>query len=336
MATARTATVRLWTKNFKKMKMENNQIMMKEKLGFFGILKEALTIPCKNPKFIILTFLTSLPLFCAMLIHETIFQQTLIETAKISTQKPFCDQFFCYNMQPMDVIKQLIEVVSHRFLLLGLLYLGMVHLLDLLNTIKTINSASVIYAGEKSMNLKDMLYRPIKEATFGGPLITSLYALLLASLTLLGLVSLATQFYTSSKNILFMVVFGVLFIALLTKYLEWTAIWNMGLVISILEGKHGDVALGVSAYLSRGSRRRGLFLVLVFFVWRLALRVSCLYVGWHEGGSGIVVTATQVCLVCLENVIKWVVFMIYFYDCKKRFLEKKVDVEDGRAAENVK
>lgn len=107
-------------------------------------------------------------------------------------------------------------------------------------------------------------------------------------------------------------------------------------MMSVLEEKQGVIALGVSAYVSRGCRRRGLFLMLIFFVWRLALRLSCLYVGWSEGGSGIVVTTVQVSLVCFGNVLKWVAFMVYFYDCKKRFLEKKVDVEQGSAAEALK
>ncbi|KAI6700656.1 hypothetical protein NL676_014980 [Syzygium grande] len=36
---------------------------------------------------------------------------------------------------------------------------------------------------------------------------------------------------------------GVLFAASFAKYMEWSAIWNMGIVISILEEKHGDIAL---------------------------------------------------------------------------------------------
>ena len=328
--------------------MENNQIMMKEKLGLFGILKETLTILYKNPSFIILTFLTSLPLFCSLLAHEIIFQQTLIETAKYRPQedsyKVTCSVgdngvSLCWYqvIDPLDTIKEMIEKVTVRYLLLGLSYLGIVHLLDLFSTIVIVNSASVIYAGEKRMNLKERWHRSMEGVSLKGPLITSIYALLMSSLSLLGLVSLVTQFYMISRAILITIFFGLLLsIAWLPKHMEWNAIWNMGVVMSVLEEKQGDIALGVSAYVSRGCRRRGLFLMLIFFVWRLALRLSCLYVGWYEGGSGIVVTAVQVSLVCFGNVLKWVAFMVYFYDCKKRFLEKKVDVEQGSAAEALK
>lgn len=322
--------------------------MMKEKLGLYGILKETLTILYKNPSFIILTFLASLPLFCSLLAHEFIFQQTLIETAKSRPQEDYYKERCSVSANgmslciyqvigPLTTIKEMTEKVTGRYLLLGLSYLGIVHLLDLFSTIVIVNSASVIYAGEKRMNLKERWHRSIEGVSLKGPLITSIYALLMSSLSLLGLVSLVTQFYMISRAILITIFFGLLLsIAWLPKHMEWNAIWNMGVVMSVLEEKQGVIALGVSAYVSRGCRRRGLFLMLIFFVWRLALRLSCLYVGWSEGGSGIVVTAVQVSLVCFGNVLKWVAFMVYFYDCKKRFLEKKVDVEQGSAAEALK
>ncbi|KAK9271605.1 hypothetical protein L1049_001967 [Liquidambar formosana] len=317
--------------------MENTPVMMKEKLEFFGILKEALIIPHKNPNFIIFTFITSFPLFCFLLIYETIFQQTLIETAKIlkETLLPACHS--CSDDYIPLAIQRFLQEVSHKFFLLGILYLGILHFLDLLNAIATIDAASIIYGGENPMNLKDMLCRPIKEAKLKGPLITSIYILLLASLILFGLFPLAVQTYFLSAAMYFMefftVLYGLLSVALLTKYLEWNAIWNMGIVISVLEEKQGDVALVISSYLTRGRRQCGLLLTVVFFVFSHGLRLLCLYVRWHQVGRGIVITAVQICLMCVGNVMKWVVFVVYFYDCKKRNLEKKVDGEEGRAVE---
>ena len=322
---------------------------MKEKLGLFGILKETLTILHKNPSFIILAFLTSLPLFCSLLVHEIFFQQTIIETTKSQPQDSngvicsiatngmsSCVYQWISDNGPLDTIKEIVENLTGRYLLLCLSYLGIVHLLYLFCTIVIVNSASVIYAGENRINVKEMWDRAIKGVSLKGPFITSIYALLLSSLQLVGLVSLATNFYVISRASLFTVYFGLLCIAWLAKHMEWNAIWNMGVALSVLEEKQGVIALGISAYISRGCRRRGLFLMLIFFVWRLALRLSCLYVGWSEGGSGIGVTAAHVSLVCFGNVLKWVAFMVYFYDCKKRFLEKKVDVEQGSAAEALK
>ncbi|GMP30356.1 hypothetical protein CsSME_00005061 [Camellia sinensis var. sinensis] len=111
----------------------------------------------------------------------------------------------------------------------------------------------------------------------------------------------------------------------------------MGIVISILEEKkQGDVALLISSYLSRGSRRRGFLFVLVFLVWRLGLRLSSLYLGWTivgENFNKMAITAPLVGLVCVGNVTKWLVFVVYFYDCKRRREEKKnIDLEESNAA----
>ncbi|KAJ7970874.1 Transmembrane protein [Quillaja saponaria] len=88
--------------------------------------------------------------------------------------------------------------------------------------------------------------------------------------------------------------------------------------------------IGLAAYLSRGSRQRGLLLMLVFFIWGHSVRLLRLFDGWHKGGSGIGVTSIYILFAWLLNVTKWVAFVVYYYDCKRRFLEKKIDVEEGK------
>ncbi|CAL5325737.1 unnamed protein product [Camellia sinensis] len=321
--------------------MENTQIMVQEKLGFFKILKEALIIPFKNPHFIIYTLLTSIPLFCFLLVYETLIQHTLIQTAKILSQAPPESDLYCkfcldWNWTTLGFAERLIDDLSPTYLLV-LLYLGILHFLDLITLIAIVDSASTIHTGKKTLNLIQLLQNFIKETRFKGPLITSICTLLLGFLILSGLFCLAAYMYIASRDVLFMLLFGVLFIALLAKYIEWSAIWNMGIVISILEEKkQGDVALLISSYLSRGSRRRGFLFVLVFLVWRLGLRLSSLYLGWTivgENFNKMAITAPLVGLVCVGNVTKWLVFVVYFYDCKRRREEKKnIDLEESNAA----
>lgn len=33
---------------------------------------------------------------------------------------------------------------------------------------------------------------------------------------------------------------------------------------------------------------------------------------------------------CMVNVMKWVVYMVYFYNCQMRISKKKVDMEMGK------
>ncbi|KAA8529554.1 hypothetical protein F0562_033647 [Nyssa sinensis] len=140
---------------------------------------------------------------------------------------------------------------------------------------------------------------------------------------------LSMSFY---KQALLTVLHGAAFVALLIKYLDWSAGWNMGIVISILEEVCGIEALELSGYYSTGSTRRGQLLMLVFFVWGLGLRLPCFYAAMGGRVSGIAVTFVLISLVCLGNVMKWVACMVYFYDCKSRILEKKVDDKFAREA----
>ncbi|KAK6913128.1 hypothetical protein RJ641_022729 [Dillenia turbinata] len=310
--------------------MESNKILMKEKLEFSGIIKEAFAIPYKNLNFIIFALLSALPLFLSMLVHEIYFLKTLTLSAKLSyNQFSSCHRFYCI-LHPFITFLRSTKIGYHDLVFLGLFYLSILYIIDLLNTIMIVNASSLLYAGARVSTLKDMLSRPINMSTLKGPLITSFYALALALLSSLGLVSLATQFYVFPPAVL-------LFFALFVKYMEWSAVWNMGIVISILEeNKIGDIAIGVSAYVSKGRRRLGFLLNLVFFLWRYGLRFLCLYFWWVGNHIAIRVTIWCVGLACLGTSMKWVLFMVYFYDCKIRSLEKKVDIEEARVAELLK
>ncbi|KAL3723175.1 hypothetical protein ACJRO7_035365 [Eucalyptus globulus] len=229
------------------------------------------------------------------------FVGILREALRISTTSPsflilaFLSSFplFCSLLLNEFLLQQtsLDTAQTSRLALMSALYLVIVNPLDLLNT------ALVVHRGLQSLPCTRFCS---------------------VALSLLGLLSLASNLYGSSSYFgpagFSKVLSGLLFVALFKKYTEWSAIWNVGFVISILEEKHGDIALGVAAYLSRGSRRKGFALML----------------------AGLVATIMQVSLVCLGNVVKWSVFMVYYCDCKKRFLEKKIDVKEGKAAQLVK
>ena len=114
----------------------------------------------------------------------------------------------------------------------------------------------------------------------------------------------------------FAVCFHFQFLAkLLMMYLEWSAIWNMSIVVSVLDGIYGIGALRVSYFFSRGNQKRGLLLMLVFFVLGFFLRLSCLSLGCYKEGVGIFL---QIGVLTVVNTLKWVSCVIYFCDCKKR------------------
>ncbi|KAE8023413.1 hypothetical protein FH972_009107 [Carpinus fangiana] len=319
--------------------LEDNPVTQNQKVGAFDIIKQASTIFSKNFNFIIFIFLTSLPLFFFMVYYEIFLQTTLVNASNILKKRS--DSYSYYRLIVTESISPAIPQKSTKdvlpeFVQLGLLYLVPRHLLELCTIIVTVDLASKIHAEERVITLKEMMDRPIYGAKVRGTFVTSLCVLFLSTCTLSGSIWLATTYFAywrrSTFSVFFLGFYGPIFVALLTKHLEWSAVWNMSIIISVLEGTYGIEALLHSAYFSGGSEWRGLLLMLVFFVWGQGLRLASLYFGWYEGGMGIV---AQVGLLLLGNVLKWVVCMLYFYDCKKRTLEKKVDVELGRAIKVV-
>ncbi|EEF28058.1 hypothetical protein RCOM_0285850 [Ricinus communis] len=94
------------------------------------------------------------------------------------------------------------------------------------------------------------------------------------------------------------------------------------LPLFLLEKIYGAEAFALSAFFGRGNKRQGCLLMLVFFAWRLLLRLPCIATKCYDGGRGWFLV--QLGLFCIANVIKWVGCLVYFYDCKRQKLEKKV------------
>lgn len=336
---------------FWKMESENKQV--KQKLEVLDILKEAITIYVKNINFIIFTFLTSLPFFCVMVYFELVFQQTVVETPEtiFPLFLPFYDRNYAYHFEysyyfnTSDQKKYYFKTnsafrsfTSDYFpvlIQLVFIYLVPLHVLQLCSAVVTTDLASKLRSEEKKMSLKQMFLESLDTSVIKGTFITSLYMLFLSTCFLIAFpwtVSNLYSFYNAFGGYIFIPLICCVALAkLLMMYLEWSAIWNMSIVISVLDGIYGAGAFRVSYFFSSGNQNRGLLLMLVFFSFGLCLRVSCIFFGCYKGGCGIFL---QIGLLCVVNTLKWVSCMIYFHDCKERKLEKKADVEVGKDLEN--
>uniref|UniRef100_A0A803L0G8 Uncharacterized protein n=1 Tax=Chenopodium quinoa TaxID=63459 RepID=A0A803L0G8_CHEQI len=128
---------------------------------------------------------------------------------------------------------------------------------------------------------------------------------------------------------------SVMFLALLYKYLDWSAFWNMGMVISCTEEQTGVAALGLSDYYGRHSKKTGFQLMLGFFIFGNVLRLPCLYAGLCNGSfAGVMITSIVIMSVSIGNLVKWIAFLLYFQYCKQQTMEKKVD--DHKQGKTVK
>ncbi|KAK4282441.1 hypothetical protein QN277_013819 [Acacia crassicarpa] len=306
--------------------MESTQrvtVLEGKKLGLWGILKEALKIPFMNPNFIISSFITSLPVFCSLFLYESLYVQTITEAVNVlQTDQDHqdhqdLDRAFCFSWDHLKAVDMLLGRVSHNFVLLVILHLGILHFFDLFNTITIVNSASDIYAGDNVLTLKQMFIKHVMDTRIKGPLVTSIFVVLLTSLLSTGLISIALYAYITYYYPLFMMLFVTMFVALLVQHVKWSAVWNMGTLISILEYKEGNEALLVSAYISRGNRLSGSLLMLVYVVWRLCLRLGYYFMAWNSRTSRVWISIVYVSLVCVANGLKWVAFVVYFKECRK-------------------
>ncbi|PON59314.1 Transmembrane protein [Parasponia andersonii] len=267
--------------------------------------------------------------------YETFLQEFLVETSQILQHNP--KYFKHYWPTLLDITRKLDKNFVYRIIQLGSLYLVPLHLLELSTVLVIVDLASKIYNEDtSSLTLKGMIEKPFYGTRLKGSLITFVYVIFLSTCTLLGLIWLVTTYFVVLRNpsydILSGLVCGTAFVLLLRKYLEWHALWNMSLVISILEGLYGVEALALSAYFSKGNERRGFVLMLVFFVWGQSLRLPCLYFGCFQTELWIV---PQMSLFCFGNVLKWVACVVYFHECKNRTLEKKSNEDVGIKVEAV-
>ncbi|PQQ18314.1 uncharacterized protein Pyn_36025 [Prunus yedoensis var. nudiflora] len=327
------------------MEMESNLLMKNQKLEAFGILRKALIISARNTNFFIFTILTSLPLFCFLVYCESSLQKSLVDISKI--QNPLYSNVHGYRASfnlswsiPLDIATKLNKEFPYELTHLGL-YLVPLHLLNLSTVIVIVHLASKIYTEEipTKMTFKEMVHRPFGKTRLKGTFVTYVYFLFLSTCTLLGLAWLGIIFYAVFRDFSLMAdhaSYAVLcpsFVALLVMYLAWSSVWNVSVVISILEGTSGIKAFGQAIYLTNGCERRGFILMLIFCAWEVGLRLPCLYIGGYERGNYIGLVA-QVSLFCFGNVLKWIACMIYFYDCKNRPLEKKLIMKGKKRVES--
>lgn len=334
------------------MESKSKPEMQKQKLEVSDILIETVTIYFTNLNIIIYTFLISLPFFSLMVYFETLLQETMIETSKILNLPTLSYSY--YGSLPDFQIIEFSKKYSLNLIQLVIIYLVPLHLLELFSAVVVVDLASKLRSeetknglcivpilsdvpeGTTKVGIKDVFGNLISISKLRGIFMTSIYVLFFSTSYLFGLLWIVTNYQVFLKNssfyLFFAVIFSLAFAKLLRVYLEWSAMWNMSIVISVLEGIYGIEALVLSADFNRGCQKRGLFLMLIFFAWGQFLRLSCLYMGGYKEKIGV---STQVGLFCLGNILKWVTCMIYFYDCKQRSLEKKLDEESGRGITNV-
>ncbi|CAH8386914.1 unnamed protein product [Eruca vesicaria subsp. sativa] len=307
--------------------------------------KRASILILSNNKLALFLFLCSLPLFCFLIFFELSLQTTI----SLAYQFPYHNLNFGgylripdYNNYPEnDLIPWLIQT--------SLLYFFPYTLFDLFTTTMIVAASSIVYSSEGKP--LDMLYLVQRSARICkirlvGCLITSLCVLLLSTPVFFGFffdsvnyfyIATLISFQYYQAELLFYVVVtlihGSIFLVLTAKFIKWSAGWNIGFVVSVLEeeedgkGIYGTNALYLSYWYGRGHEKRDLWMMLMFWVFAIVMRMPCLYYKCSESsnGYGALFTGLYVALICVGNVVKWVACVVSYHACRTRVSEKKDD-----------
>ncbi|PON59309.1 Transmembrane protein [Parasponia andersonii] len=288
---------------------------MKKKpyLGTFGIIKSAIKIPLSSYTFLFITFLTSLPLSCARLIPKLPDLSVLpsfLQTPFLATQKLSLSAG-SYDTKPPPVPDSI-------FLILNTL---LIDILRFVVAITTVHSASKLHQAANTGTRS--LIRPISTTTLVRPISTFFLASFFSSVS----VEAATYWgghgpLVRSRTIFFHVVHGITFAAAMAVWSGFCAFWNMGVVLSVLEGKRGLGAFSASGDLMKGNMTRGTILMVIDTAWRISLVLPGFFLRWDFFG-GVGYKVAQEWLFSTATVLNWVVLVVYYYDCKNRQRESK-------------
>lgn len=348
---------------------------IEEDLGYINVLKRATKLLWGNINLVLFLCLCSLPLFCFLIFFE-LSLQTTVSFASQYLVRQLNNWNYYYVPRDAALSENLLPLLIQTFLL----YLFPYSLLDLLTTTIIVSASWIVHTSEEEpLRFGQLVRRTVEicQNRLEGCLITSLYILLMSTPVLFGFFFVATNYfyiisliglgdyshyyyidldedsggyYRSSRfddpvRMLFdavMAMFhGAIFLVLLAMFSKWSAGWNMGLVISVLEEDqeegqniYGTDALTISAKYGKGHEKRGLQVMLVFLVFAIAMRMPCFCFKCTESSNGhrVLYTSFYVGLICVGNMIKWVACVVFYEDCRTKVLEKKGDVEIGSKA----
>uniref|UniRef100_A0A2N9HBX9 Transmembrane protein n=1 Tax=Fagus sylvatica TaxID=28930 RepID=A0A2N9HBX9_FAGSY len=284
-------------------------------LGFVGILKESNKIFLKNVKLMAFITLTILSLHSLLFLSYTFSIKPLINDFIINAT-------FLQITTPgtSEYAKLLIAVKKDVKLFVGLewIFILATSITSLFSASITILAAGVTHIGE-DMSIKDLLLRIVK--SWKRPFITGFYITLLdlgfGFLTWATLSSFMLFFegpFTSSLPPYFWVILSLAMV--FKSYLA--VVWNLALVVSVLEERRGIDALGRAGNLVKGLKLRGFFLNILFGL------LSSVAVPGFKLTNGKQSTALRVAIVlfffnCLLVVTMFAMmaFTVFYYECKK-------------------
>lgn len=311
-------------------------------LGTFAIIVSAVKIPFRNPNFITFTLITSIPLFFIKLIPRLPYIQNQLINL-------FIDALIQLNILTVTYktinTKHLINVSWAVEPITQFLKVYLVDLVNFLTALTTIYASSTIHTSngdhKASMGLRDLLKNSVTQTRWRDPVFKFIAMSILCNIFLpdvlywINAQSLLSS-WCGNSFILKALHFIVLAVAF-AKCVEYTAWWNLTLVVSILEleEQRGFQAFSTSSQLMNGNKLRGCVLMLLLYPVRISFNrptrmcpkycselgyaISCCdLTGRSFRNEDIAYEYFIASLLCLRTVMTWMVYTIYYFDCKNR------------------
>ncbi|XP_050374871.1 uncharacterized protein LOC126792503 [Argentina anserina] len=277
--------------------MEHSRAEKKPRfLGIFGIIRAAVQIPFINPSFIAFTFITSLPMFCILILPKLSFVPSEIRDAFVQLEQPN----------------------SHSNMLMSVPLVNLSALTTFLATVTVIDCASTIYKGGagRSIGLRDLLGNSIIRKRWHSCIFAYIIMSWFSKLSLDAVLLYGKSGpFSSLRNewappLHFLTLLGISFVRD-----ECSAWWQLALVVSVLEeDKLYFDDLLASSELRKGNRIKGFALMLLYFGWRcLVMELK----RWRFT-MGVAYDFVDSGLFCLGTIMNWVACTVYYHDCKNR------------------
>lgn len=192
----------------------------------------------------------------------------------------------------------------------------------------------------KNENIKIKYFPVMTFKSLKGPLVTNFYiALFILGYGFLYAIILCPLFVFSSK-LYFLVAKSVPLLILLEVYQSYLAIvWNLSVIISILEETYGIKALRKAAKIAKGMKPKMFLLNLSFRLLTFRLGQILQLINWRRSFS--VTLAIGLVFVCLEFALimfQLVTYTVFYFQCKSlrsKDVESLGDVEYTKLSSNT-
>ncbi|CAN6477555.1 unnamed protein product [Victoria cruziana] len=275
------------------------------------ILKEAFHIPFRNHSFLLFTFLIYLPV-CLIRLAMDLF--TYPEAIEVQSQLLFLRSQGSYSPHVLDIHTKLQEN-SQKLLKNEVLFLVPMDALSFFGLVAIVHAASVLHMGEK-LSLGEMFSRLITKAPIKGPLFTHICVDLMS----FSYIVAATMFGIGASHAIAgkMILISVAYILPVSMWVFLHAVWNLAIVVSIVEGRHGIGALERGWLLLKGRKFLGFLLMLVSFisfncVWELSIEAAKTDDRVKQKAA---FSILFVFFFWFGNAIRWLISLVFYYHCK--------------------